>query len=261
MSIKSILVVPSGDAGDAARLDQAFVLAEFYRAQVTVLHVKPSPVTYVASTEFMMPASVIADMQALIDQTAAKVEAQTRSAAARAGAEIDWRCEEGDEAIVAAVYSHYSDLAVVAPVLAREFVFAASGPVVAVPDGARARIPKRILIAWNGSREAARAVRDAMPILAQADRVDILVVDPPGDRPIGQDLARLLARHGIAVELRERIAGKVEAEAVILEEARTAGADLLVMGAYGHSRLREWVLGGATEEALRNTVTPVLLAH
>lgn len=261
MSIRSILVVLSGEAGDAARLEQAFALAGLYRSQVSALHVKPSPVTYVASTDFTMPASVIADMQAAIAETAAKAESQARAAAARAGIAIDWRCEEGDETIVAAIHSHYADLSVVAPALARDLVFAASGPVLAVNDGMQARLPKHILIAWNGSREAARAVRDALPVLAEAEAVDVLVVDPPGDRPIGQDLARLLARHGITVELRERIAGESDPESVILEEARIAGADLLVMGAYGHSRLREWVLGGATEMALKNTATPVLLAH
>lgn len=261
MKIKSILVVLSGGGGDEGRLAQGFALAQSHGSTLAVLHVKPSPLVYATPSEFGMPATVIADIQVGIEATAAGVERMAKQAAEKARVQVDWRCEEGDEPAIAAIHARYVDLAIVAPDLAEDLVFVSSGPVLAFADGLLPRVPKRVLIAWNGSREAGRAVRDALPLLKSATSVDVLVVDPPGERPIGQDLARTLAQHGVKVDLRERIAGSKSAEMVILEEARTSGADLLVMGAYGHSRLREWVLGGATAEALKNTAVPVLLAH
>lgn len=261
MSIKSILVVVSGMPGDDARLRQAFALARRSEAAVVVLHVMPSPVLYVGGPEFGMPSSVIEGMQRQVEATAKAAEAAARAEAERAGMAIEWRCEEGEEPAVAAEHARYADLVIASPDLTRDLVFVAGGPVLAFAKDLTPKVPARILIAWNGGREAARAVRDAMPLLEMAKAVDVVVVDPPADRPIGPDLARSLARHGIKVEVRELPSGGTEAGVVLLDEARRSGADLLVMGAYGHSRLREWVLGGATEEALETAGVALLLAH
>lgn len=125
------------------------------------------------------------------------------------------------------------------------------------------RLPgDKILVGWNGDREALRAVRRAMPFLRRAKTVEIAVIDPPGSggNP-GADLAVLLARHGIGVEITTHSrAGKSISE-VLLQRAVDLDADLLVMGAYGHSRFREYVLGGATREILEDAQLPVLMAH
>lgn len=261
MPLKSILVVMSGRAGDETRLASAIALAQAHKAKLVALHVKPSPIIDVATTGFAATESVIGDVQRSVEARAADAENCVREAGRQAGCPVEWQCDEGEMERVSAVYARYAELAIASPKLAQDLVFSSGGPVLMVPDWVLPGPFKRVLIAWNGSQEAARAVRDAMPLLEAAESVDVLVVDPPGDPPIGRDLARMLACRGIKADVRARVAGKVDVGAAILDEARTTGAELLVMGAYGHSRLREWILGGATEEALKDAPIPVLLAH
>ena len=261
MTLKSILVVMQGGPGDQTRLAEAFAIAKPHDASVAALHVKPTPAIYVGSPGVEIPAAIIDAQIQEIDSTANAIEGAVKAQAAKAGVAIEWRCEEGDEVSTAGVHARYSDLVVASPDLARDLVFVSAAPVLAFPDAAKPGVPKRLLVAWNGSREAARAVWDAAPLMGMVKNVDVLVGDPPGERPIGQDLGRALARHGINVDVRERLSNGADIGGILLEEARTSGADLLVMGAYGHSRFREWVLGGATEEALSEAKIPVLLSH
>ena len=140
-------------------------------------------------------------------------------------------------------------------------------PVLVVPEGSTATLPpKRVVIAWKPTREASRAVSDAMPLLHKADRVDVLVIDPAigeaahGGEP-GADIAAHLARHGLKVEVVTRSSMNFSTAYALLEYARTVGADLVVAGGYGHSRLREAMLGGTTRELLQTTHLPVLFSH
>ena len=260
MTIKTVLVVLSGVSGDETRLAAALLLGARFEAGIAALHVKPAPVILTGGMNGEVPASLIEAQQQQIDATAAAVEAAARSQAARVGAKIDWRCEEGDEVSVAGVHARYADLVVAAPDVARELVFVSASPVMAIPDGATPNGLKRAVIAWNGSQEAARAVRDALPLIEAVESAEVLVIDPPRQE-IGTDIARRLAAHGIKVDVRERLSGDADIGGLLLEEARVSGADFLVMGAYGHSRLREWVLGGATEEVLEAAKIPVLMSH
>ena len=149
-----------------------------------------------------------------------------------------------------------------------EAAFMDSGrPALVVPYiGAAPEPMRRILVAWNGSREAARAVHDALPFLLAAERTTVLIVDPQnlggeiGEQP-GADLAAHLARHGVRVEVKTIPGGGLSAGDAILAQAADDSADLLVMGGYGHSRLRELVLGGATRHLLAQMTLPVLLSH
>jgi nucleotide-binding universal stress UspA family protein len=140
-------------------------------------------------------------------------------------------------------------------------------PVLVVPDGSTARLPpKRAVIAWKPTREATRAVADALPLLARAEQVDVLVIDPMvgeaghGSEP-GADIAAHLARHGLSVEVVTRPGMNFSVAYALLDHARQVGADLLVAGGYGHSRLREAVLGGTTRELLQSAHLPVLFSH
>lgn len=259
MSIKSILVVVS-TAGEEGPLKMAFALSKRHGADLAVLHVKPSPVMIYGGMGGEIPASIIEAQDREAESAAMAIKTKVESAAGQAGIGIEWRCEEGDEVSVAAVHARYSDMTVATPDVARDLVFASATPILAVPASAAVQAPRRVLIAWNGSREAARAVHDALPMLEAAASVDVIVVDPPGGS-IGTDLARNLGRHGVKVEVRERLSHGAEVGELLLEEARTSGADLLVMGAYGHSRVREWVLGGATEEVMDQGKVPTLLSH
>jgi len=140
-------------------------------------------------------------------------------------------------------------------------------PVLVVPDGHAATLPpKRVVIAWKPTRETSRAVADAMPLLHKADAVDVLVIDPAvgesahGGEP-GADIAAHLARHGLRVEVVTRPSMNFSVAYAVLEYARTVGADLVVAGGYGHSRLREALLGGTTRELLQTSHLPVLFSH
>jgi len=122
----------------------------------------------------------------------------------------------------------------------------------------------RVLACWDGSRHAARAIADSLPFLVRAERVEIVMV-ASGDRKMdelpGADLGEHLARHGLTVEVKRLVAADLDVSNVILSYAADCGADLIVMGGYGHSRLREFILGGATRGILRSMTVPVLMAH
>ncbi|MEO7114995.1 MAG: universal stress protein [Caldimonas sp.] len=139
-------------------------------------------------------------------------------------------------------------------------------PVLVVPfAGEFAATGRRILVAWNGGREAAVAVRDALPFLQTAEQVDLLVVGRPegeagGSRSGLDDARRWLARHGVEVRCHSEDADADVGERV-LSRACDLGADLVVMGAYGHSRMRQWALGGATKSMLERMTAPVLMAR
>lgn len=139
-------------------------------------------------------------------------------------------------------------------------------PVLAVANGAKPPPYRRILIGWRAGPNAARAVHDALPMLARADAIDVLCIDPdrndcgPGGDP-ATDIATHLSRHGLAAAVHVEVSGGDEPGALLLRHGRTLGADLLVMGGYGHSRLREWALGGTTRYVLGNTTLPVLMSH
>lgn len=121
----------------------------------------------------------------------------------------------------------------------------------------------RILLAWNGSREATRAAAEAMPYLVKADTVDVVVVqDPDPDPQInGTDLVKHLQHHGVGAFLREVTPRAGGVATTLLAEANERGADLIVTGGYGHSRLREWLLGGVTYQLMHEATAPLLMAH
>eukprot|EP01026_Neomeris_dumetosa_P024507 TRINITY_DN20386_c0_g1_i2.p2 TRINITY_DN20386_c0_g1~~TRINITY_DN20386_c0_g1_i2.p2 ORF type:complete len:124 (-),score=5.18 TRINITY_DN20386_c0_g1_i2:290-661(-) len=119
-----------------------------------------------------------------------------------------------------------------------------------------------VLIGWDGSREALRAVRRAMPFLVRAASVEIAIYDPDAHQTApGEQLATLLARHGVDVEIavRPTVGGGVSS--ALTQRITEKGADLLVMGAYGHSRFREYVLGGVTRDIMESVPVPILTAH
>ena len=122
---------------------------------------------------------------------------------------------------------------------------------------------KTVMLCWNGTREAARAATGALPILKQADKVIILLIDPrnDGDEQPGASIARWLGRHGVKAVVQRDTAAESSVGGVILSRAADQDADLIVMGLYGHSRMREWVLGGASRTLLASMTVPLLVAH
>ena len=142
-------------------------------------------------------------------------------------------------------------------------VMGSGRPVIVVPyAGKFETAPSIALVAWSGTREASRAVHDAIPLLKRADKVSVLSINAKdGTHLPGADIAAHLARHGCKAEAARTVTSDVSVADVILSDAADIGADFIVMGAYGHSRLREWVLGGATRDVLGMMTMPVFLAH
>ena len=138
-------------------------------------------------------------------------------------------------------------------------------PVLIVPYIQRSGLDlNRVLVCWDGSRAAARAIGDAMPFLARAKSIEVVTVakhEEPHDELPGVDIAQHLARHNLGVEFKRMVANDIDVASTILSYAADAGAGMIVMGGYGHSRLREFVLGGATRDILSSMTVPVLMSH
>ena len=121
------------------------------------------------------------------------------------------------------------------------------------------------MVCWDGSRAAARAVADALPVLKKAKQVEIVIIsDKPGknDEVPGADLGQHLARHGLKVDVKRITSPDIDVPSTHpVSTRRILSADMIVMGGYGHSRLREFVLGGATRGLLESMTVPVLMSH
>ncbi len=134
-----------------------------------------------------------------------------------------------------------------------------------IPPGCPVRSALRtILFAWQDTREAARAATEALPFFKQASKVVLLEINPSNHPTIGEDVtdaAAHLARHGVTVEVSTLTSEDFRIARTIIDEANRIGADAIVMGAYGHSRFREWVLGGVTRDILESTSLPLIVAH
>lgn len=144
-------------------------------------------------------------------------------------------------------------------------LFQSGRPVLVVPYIQKGGLSlEHVMVCWDGSRNAARAMADALPFLARARAVDVVVVTTErlkGDELPGADVAQHLARHGLTVDLRRIVAGDVDVANTLLSHAADSTADFMVMGGYGHSRLREFVLGGVTRSILAAMTVPTLLSH
>ena len=144
-------------------------------------------------------------------------------------------------------------------------LFESGRPMIIVPYVQMAPLKlDRIMVCWDGSRPAARAIADAMPLLKRAKNVEVVSVTSERgkqDEIGGADMGHHLARHGLKVQVTRIMRGELDVEDVLLSHAADSGADFMVMGGYGHSRLREFVLGGVTRSILRTMTVPTLMSH
>ncbi len=280
MAIKTILVHLDGTPRCAARVSIAAQLARSFASHLT--GIAPTGVADIV----LSLNTAIPDGIECIQLSAKYLRVRAEASVERFRAQVEPMALPSFEAIVvedrtvdAVVHlGRCSDLVVVGQAdpgsfiegverdFAQQVLMSAGRPVLVVPfAGEFATTGHRILVAWNGGREAAVAVRDALPFLQTAEQVDLLVVGrPEGDAGDGRsgvdDARRWLARHGVEVRCRSEDADADVGERV-LSRAGDLGADLVVMGAYGHSRMRQWALGGATRSMLAHMTVPVLMAH
>lgn len=271
MAFKDILVHVDNSRAGRARLELAAWLAQAQQAHLIGLHVR---------TRTQMPAFVagqlVPEIDALQDRFLGDAAAQARAAfdvlAPGAGTTREWRDVGGTLVETVTLHARYADISIVGQSehgeeerpLADALVLEVGRPVLVVPYAGRfATVGERVLVAWNASREATRAVHDALPLLRRAARVQVLAINPDGDHGDipSADIALHLSRHGVAATCEQVTADDLEVGALLLSRAADTGADLMVMGAYGRSRLRQLVLGGATRHILRHMTVPVLLSH
>lgn len=278
---KTILLLVTGDDAAATnRLEVALALASACEAHLVALSLVGEPQIYPAMG-VSFPLDLLNAERERSEARADELLAGVRAAADRAGVPIDTRRETalvdnlGD---VFAQHGRHADLVIVgqpdpdmvsaSESMLVETAFMSTGrPALIVPYiGAKPVPPRQIICSWDGSREAARALRDALPLLASATSVTLMVVRPEhlgnrvGEQP-GADVATFLARHGVRVEVKTEPAAGLGVGDVLLSAASDQGADLIVMGGYGHSRLREIVFGGTTAHLLAHMTVPILLSH
>lgn len=276
---KTILVHVDGTARSAKRVEIASRLAILHDA-----HLVGTAMTGLSAYAFPVPA-LAPGMPAItfpIEELRAEAERALDlfdSGARKAGVQSFERRRIDDEAAAGvSMQARYCDLVVISQAAPDEFVprlpsdfpeyvlLNSARPVLVVPvTGMKHDFGKHVTVAWNGSADAVRAITSAIPLLQRAEQVRLVVLNADAKRDMhgedpGADIALYLARHGIRVEVTSTRSAPDEGES-LLSFAVDKGSDLIVMGAYGHSRFREILLGGATRTALRSSPIPLWMAH
>ena len=279
MGYKTILTVIT-QPGQTAQLDAAVALARREDAHLDVFCLG---VDHTQTGYYYAGASAYVFQEA-IDRAMASAEALETEVRSHLGAQdIRWSAESavaqmGGVGALIAQRARFADLVVLpqpygegaapdAEAVVEAALFDGNCPVLILPHGQSdvAGIGRRVIIAWNQSDEALTAIRRALPILKSADLVEITVVDPSPHSPEGSDpggaLCQMLTRHGIKAEVAVLAKTLPTVSEVLNRRAAETGADLIVMGAYSHSRLREAIMGGATRHMLERAKVPVLMAR
>ena len=280
MSFKNILVHVDPSDRCEERMGVAGALAINYEANLTGLYVTPEPFYPMYAEASYFPEEILASMETEEKENCKIAEKKFRDFAAAQKLKYEWHTEQGPLASVVCKHARYADLTVLGkgsvedpknypdPFLAEDVVMQSGRPVLIIPNtGHFEGFGKRIMVCWNGSREAVRAVNDAMPFLQAADKVTVLVVNPEkpssgdhGDIP-SADIAHYLARHDVKAEASSTHTDESDVGEIILSHALGVDADMIVAGAYGHSRTREWILGGVTKTLIHGTPVPAFMSH
>lgn len=276
MAYKDILVYADGSKAAKSRFDAACALAASHGAHLAALHVRQLPFVP-ADFGAGVPPLVIEWQERAADELVAEATKAVEEARRRSGQAIEWRLAQGEIGAVTLLHSRYADLtivsqgaddvseATVADGLPEALVMGSGRPALIVPRyGQFSTVGERVLVAWNRTREATRAVHDALPLLTRAKAVTVMEVNPrKGEVPhiAGAEIATHLARLGVKAEVSSTVAEDINVGDAILSRLSDLGADLLVMGAYGHSRLREYAFGGVTLHILKHMTVPVLMSH
>lgn len=279
MSIKNILVQVGSSDGSAATVKGAAALARKFNARLNGFFVMPDvAVVAAAPGGAMMDARLVEDLQKDAEKQSVAAEAIFRDAAGSLAETGSWSRVDamgiGSRAAAAKV-TRYADLVVAGPigdreenrsvVHAQDLVLDSGRPLLLFPgDGIFAVEARNVVVAWSESREAARAVFDSLPFLAAAETVAVVTVVKEGgeDSAPGRRIAGVLEDHGIAASVATVVRKDGQSTSgALFDYARQCGADLLVAGAYSHSRLREGLFGGVTKSIFETAPLPVLLSH
>ncbi len=279
MAYKSILTIWDGRDESRAALDQAIRMVKVENGHLNVLclgidRIQPG-LYYAGATPMVMGESI-----EMARQEAQEFEASATAILENSG--VNWSCQAMVAQLnglshVVGMTARFNDLVVMArpygggsgeeaAMVLEAAMFQGHAPVLVCPPDAADQVPgKRVVIAWNQSAEAMAAIRAALPMIRDADAVDVAIIDPPqhGEEQAdpGFELSQMLARHGASVSVSVLARTVPRIAEVLQRHASDFNADLIVMGAYGHSRFRESIMGGATRDMLEDVSLPVLMAH
>ena len=275
--IKDVVVNLAGGPTDDVAADYAISMGKAYGAHVVGVAFVYEPVIP-GSLLGGIPTDLIEAQRDENAKAARAAVARFEAATAGAGVSAETRLLDASIAGAADLFGRIArrfDVAVVGQarqeqgateeLLIEGALFGSGRPVIIVPQVERQSLNlDGIMVCWDGSRPAARAIGDAIPFLTRSKSIEIVVVTGEHDKSgeiTGANMRRHLARHGINVEIKRISAGNVDVQGAILAHAHDSGADFIVMGAYGHSRLREFILGGVTRSILKSMPVPVLMSH
>ncbi|MCK0149890.1 universal stress protein [Marivita sp. S6314] len=279
MSFKTILAVVTDKAHLQDTIGQAVSMAKAVDAHLDVVCLGVDR----TQTGYYYAGMNAAVLQETLNQARGEAEEMCKAAEGQLEGQgvlyrvTDAVCQLADIARFVASHARFSDLTIVPrpygddrgielePVV-EGALFEGQSPVVVLPiSGPELKVPERVAIGWNESAEALRAVRAALPFLKTAQCAHIVVIDPPTHGPNRSDpggqLSQYLARHGVKVEIDVLSKTLPRVSDVMRRHVSDMNADMVIMGAYGHSRFREAILGGATRNMLETSEVPVLMAH
>jgi len=295
-ALRDIVVVLDDSASSAMRLTVAVDLAQQHGAHLTgfsamdlLLPARPAVQRRDNPQVDTLPASQVMNWGAVLPHDYPEADTQAAEAAERIETAFrerlrstdlhgDWQVASGKVSETLVCKARHADLVILGQVdpahpppagrqLVEDVLMTSGRPILVIPYiGRFDTFGTNILVGWNNSREAARAMNDAIPLLAKAASVTILEAIPIGREPatddaVSADITRHLARHGISAKTARTSTDRMSASDALLSYAADVSADLLVVGGYGHSRLRELILGGVTRELLQHMTLPVLMAH
>lgn len=278
MSYRDILVHLTLDPRNAARTQLAIGMARRFGARVSGLYTVPPPNVPYYMGEYI-PTELIQKQMDEAQKSSGSAKDEFLRICADAGIEHRWLSSDLAPVEALRLASRSCDIALVGQpdpnptdpaaipygtdVLPHELALQAGRPILAVPHtGDFGEVGRRVLVAWNGKREAARALHDAMPVLRGAEAVHLITIgaERKGRTPLSE-IAGHMQRHGLRLETAVITTNGAKVGVKLLDEAKARSCDLMVMGAFGHSRLREMVFGGVTETVLSNMALPVLLSN
>lgn len=275
-ALKRILVHVDQGRQVESRMELAVALARRFGSRLAGVYMMPGvvPPAFVIG---QLPPSFLAEQERAAQDAAEAARRSFQDRVSREGLASDWHCIPFNPVGGLRSLARYADLTIVgqadpdaadyvSAVLPEEVALGSGRPILVVPYiGASSTAGRRIVIAWDGGREAARAVGDALPLLRRAETVWALSIDRGSGGATASPASALtsyLAEHGIRATPRDMTAGDdIGASDMLLSLLSDLGADMLVMGCYGHSRLRQMVLGGMTRGILSHMTVPVLMSH
>lgn len=277
MAIKDLAVAFNASDNSMAAVKLAVQMCRKYEATLTGIYTH-LPVKFESQVENWISEEMRESLQKADANAVAAIGEAFRSCVKESGFDgpAEWVCPTGQPNDLLAISARYHDLLLIGQysnpdrnqrrVRAEELVMNSGKPIIIVPAGYQVRpFTGHAVVAWDGSRPAARALSDAMQILETKKRLDVVTVGAPGAQArkdtFAQDVVTYLSRHGINAKLTNLSASREGVGATLLGYCSETDPDVLVMGAYGHARLREELFGGVTRHILENANVPILMAH